>query len=257
MNRKAAKQLVVRMERVANYVEANYRKLGLSKKEAYNMCMTLDRMADVLDEGELSSWTPEYEEDLTPASPDRDPDLEIQSDEVLYMNHYNAPSELEEGDEDEDSYMDAFNGSDYDNVHDYALEDRKASRRQLRASEEDADEHEAAFSFFAEEEDEEDHEAGFSLFAEEDDEDDHEAGFSFFAEEEDDEDHEASRSPFRASEKDEDDHESSRRSTRSRFADADEEADEDKEATRTSSWRREAEEKVRARQAARRSRRRS
>jgi hypothetical protein len=254
MNRKAAKQLVVRMERVANYVEANYRKLGLSKKEAYNMCMTLDRMADVLDEGELSSWTPEYEEDLTPASPDKDPDLELQSDELVYMNHYNAPSELEEGDADEDSYMDAFNGSDYDNVHDYALEDRKAARRQLRASEEDEDDHEAAFSFFAEEDEDEDHEAGFSFLAEED-EDDHEAAFSFFAKEEEDDDHEASRSPFRASEKDEDDHESSRRSTRSRFADADEDADEDKEATRTSSWRREAEEKVRARQAARRSRR--
>jgi len=252
MNRKAAKQLSQRMDRVANYVEKNYKALGLTGKQAYNMCMTLDKMADVLDEGELASWTAEYEEDLTPARPDVDPDLELQSDEDYYMGHYNAPSELEEGDADEDSYMDAFNGSDFDNVHDYVQQDRKASkpsaRRVRRASDEDDEDHEAGFSFFAEDdEDDDDHEAGFSFFAEEDeDEDDVEAGFSFFAEEDEDDDHEASR-PFFA-EEDEDDHEAARRSSRSRFA---EEEEDEKEATRTSSWRRKAEATVAKRQAAR------
>ena len=252
MNRKAAKQLTERMDRVANYVEKNYPKLGLTKKEAFNICETLDKMSNVLDSGELATWTAEYEEDLTPASPDMDSDLELQPDEESYMDHYNAPSELEEGDEDEDSYMDHYNGSDFDNVHDYVLQDRKASKpskpasRKVRASDEDED-HEAGFSFFAEEDEDEDHESSLNLFAEED-EDDHEAGFSFFAEEDDEDDHEASLNLFASDDEDED-YEASRRSSRSRFAEEDE--DEDKEATRTSSWQRKAEKVVQERQAAR------
>jgi hypothetical protein len=125
----SAKVLSSRLDRVANIIESHHRKLGLTRKQAHQFCFSLDRLADVLDQSDIQQWDVAYEDpELTSDEESFDDELMLQEDEP-YMETFHAPSRLHEGDEDEDSYMHHFQGSDFANVNKYMQDGRRSALR--------------------------------------------------------------------------------------------------------------------------------
>ena len=94
LNRKQAKALSTRLDKIANHVQSHFNEMGLSKKEAYDFCLYLDKTSDVL------------EHKATTLKRDEDED---------YMDSFNAPDGVHERDEDED-FMDTFDDNNDDQI---------------------------------------------------------------------------------------------------------------------------------------------
>lgn len=107
------RNVVASCDKIAEYVETNYKSLGLSRQAAFDLCMKLAMKADALEEVmDMADLELEIDEDLR-----RDMDEN-------YMDTFHAPTRPHIRDMDE-PYMDEFNDSPYDSVNDYVDLDRK------------------------------------------------------------------------------------------------------------------------------------
>jgi len=193
LTRKQASFLTRRLDKIANHVQANYPQMGLSKKEAHDFCLYIDKTSDSLDS--VTANTLLREEDET------------------YMDTFDSPHEPHVTDTDE-PYMRSFEN----NPHTQLVEDDDltplndgdwevdASHNWYASEDEDEDESvESSFNWYAEDEEEESVESSFDWYAEEDEDEDEsvESSFDWYAEDEEDEAVESSFSWY-AEDEDED-----------------------------------------------------
>lgn len=95
MRRVSAKEITARLDKIANLVEERYAQLGMSRREAYDFCLYLDKTSDLIEEEEL------LEEE------DRDAAVLIREEDEPYMDTFENAHEPIIVQEDE-PYMDAF-----------------------------------------------------------------------------------------------------------------------------------------------------
>lgn len=135
MHRKSARQVVSSLEKIAEYVENNWKDFFATREAAYNFVLGLDTMSDRLENRTASpdDYMITPENDVTSMTDNQDDVLEYEADED-YMETFEAPSEWEEGDADED-YMEHFNDSNFDTVQDSYEEELRLEQRiaKLRA----------------------------------------------------------------------------------------------------------------------------
>lgn len=168
MNRTAARRAsqiriaVANLDRLANYLQANAKRHGLSPRFAKAVALRMDRVSDLLEEVNNDFVDEDWSDDVDYLTSPEQGSLsqEYQEDEP-YMETFDAPSGLHEGDADEESYMDWFNNNDFEEVQEHVQEDRaqygypnrtSSRRRRLSANvsdwrhrwaEEGEDDHEA------------------------------------------------------------------------------------------------------------------
>jgi hypothetical protein len=121
-NKLVVNKAIASINKIANYVEYNYKAHGWSQKKALNTALQLDRIAELLEDTIQEDWHDEVDY-LT--SPDGDMDyMEWEADEP-YMDTFTAPTAVQEVEADEESYMDWYNSNDNMEVMEYIHEDRR------------------------------------------------------------------------------------------------------------------------------------
>lgn len=110
--KKAASEVLLRLDRMAGTIQANYAEMGLDQTTAKTLVNDLDRVADLIEVnafGEESVATRQVEV-LKQAKV-----LQSESDEP-YMKTFNAPMAVQQKDADE-GYMSAFDDDQSEAVH--------------------------------------------------------------------------------------------------------------------------------------------
>lgn len=125
------RKTVASLDRIASYIEDNYKQHGWTKQKGMKTALELNRIAVMLEDAVKEDWHDDVDY-LT--SPDTDMDgMEMEPDEP-YMDTFVAPTALHEGDADEESYMDWYNNNDNMEVMEYVEEDRRESGNSVQSS---------------------------------------------------------------------------------------------------------------------------
>jgi hypothetical protein len=124
---------VASLDRLANYIQANAKRHGISRKASHDLCLRMDRVSDLLDTVSNDFVDEDWEDeiDFLPMPEEGSMSQEYQDDEP-YMDTYDAPTGVMEA-EDDEPYMDWFNNNDNEEVQEYVEENGRPGRVSSRA----------------------------------------------------------------------------------------------------------------------------
>lgn len=120
MNKRARQMysFVDRLDNLANDIEQNHRKYGMSEKDAYNVCLRIDKLAETLEE-EAEEAEEEAEEEVMNEE-EKDSIVMEQDPDEPYNDHYDIGGTMDNSQDPDEPYMDWYDeekGNEFDNPY--------------------------------------------------------------------------------------------------------------------------------------------
>jgi hypothetical protein len=115
MRKKQIESFTERLDKVANQIEENWEEYGMTKREAYDICLGIDRVADAIEDSEHEDMEEIDEEEAEAITMERDGD-------EPYLDYYDEGGVLDNQQDADEDYMDHYDRADAEDQFDYPLE---------------------------------------------------------------------------------------------------------------------------------------